>query len=394
MTPNSAGTAVATVSVRFDGAGHTEEGPTTVNQGIADIADSLSTLKGEGRCLWLGGDETVAIERVTWTGPGPVGSPTSGGCYSEHVSFPIGHFLPLPEGPDENGVIPEIDIEGLDRDGGYLWFVGSHSLTRKRVKPHHATEQALRRLAKVSRNRNRDLLGRIPVLTGPDGLPALGASGPDPVQPGRQLSAAALGLRKQTRLTTVLEDDEHLGRFLKIPSKDNGLDIEGLAVVGEKIYLGLRGPVLRGWAVVLELRLVEGDGQDLLLAPVGPEASGRGGEARYRKHFLDLGGLGIRDILAHNDDLLLLAGPTMDLDGPVRVYRWRDANKAQTSVVVTDEQIEKVVDVPYGDGVDHAEGITHAPDDPNALLVAYDSPAPHRRPHPHEILLDVIPLPD
>ncbi|MBL7498618.1 DUF3616 domain-containing protein [Frankia sp. CNm7] len=370
--------AARTVSVRFgEPAAHgADEG----DLGIVDIAESLSTLKAEGGCLWLGGDETVAIERVTLNG--------AGDAYGDHVSYPISDFLPLPEGPDKDGVVPEIDIEGLDRDGGYLWFLGSHSLTRKRVKPHHATEQALLRLAKVSKNRNRYLIGRIPVVMSA-GLPVLVATASDPDRPGGKLTAAATGLRKQTRLTTALADDEHLGRFLKIPSKDNGLDIEGLAVVGEKIYVGLRGPVLRGWAIVLELRLAEGAGQDLVLAPVDPKAS----PDRYRKHFLDLDGLGVRDILAHGDDLLLLAGPTMDLDGPVRVYRWRGAAHATTSVVVTDEQIEHVVDIPYGDGDDHAEGITHAPGDESSLLVAYDSPAPRRRPHPHEILLDVLPLP-
>jgi|GEM_PF-128871 len=404
-TPRSAA-GIATMAVRLgdpgdgpatgpaagNGAGHAG-GPQPGDPDLVDIADSLSTLKGEGRCLWLGGDETVAIERVTLD--------AAGDAYGAHVSFPIADFLPLPEGPDDDGIVPEIDIEGIDRAGGYLWFVGSHSLTRKRVKPGHATEKALLRLAKVEKNRNRYLIGRIPVVIS-DGQPTLVASAPDPTRPGGRLTAAALGLRKQTRLTTALADDEHLGRFLKIPSKDNGLDVEGLAVVDEKIYVGLRGPVLRGWAVVLELRLVEGHGQDLLLAPVDATvdaavdaaASRRDRGAAYRKHFLDLDGLGVRDILAHGDDLLLLAGPTMDLDGPVRVYRWRGAAHARTSVVVTGDQLERVVDIPYGDGVDHAEGITHVPGDDQTLLVAYDSPSPHRRPHPHEILLDLIPLPN
>ncbi len=33
-------------------------------------------------------------------------------------------------------------------------------------------------------------------------------------------------------------------------------------------------------------------------------------------------GLGIRDLCRHDDDLLILAGPTMDLDDPVHVLRW------------------------------------------------------------------------
>ncbi|MNG03413.1 hypothetical protein D3C84_864920 [compost metagenome] len=36
---------------------------------------------------------------------------------------------------------------------------------------------------------------------------------------------------------------------------------------------------------------------------------------RYRKHFFALNGLGFRDLCTSGDDLLILAGPTMDLDG-------------------------------------------------------------------------------
>lgn len=51
------------------------------------------------------------------------------------------------------------------------------------------------------------------------------------------------------------------------------------------------------------------------------------------------------------------------------------------------------MDVPYGDGDDHAEGIAWMPGEEGSLLVVYDSPAPHRRGVRHEILADVIPLP-
>jgi hypothetical protein len=344
---------------------------------VADVTESLSTVTGEGRCLWLAGDETVAIERTTLV--------EGGAAFGDHVSFPISDFLPLPEHSGSDGTAPEIDIEGMARDGGYLWFVGSHSLTRKRVKPNHVPDVAMARLAKVTKNDNRYLLGRIPVVE-VDGLPTLVPTAPDPAGAAHTLTAAATGLRKKTRITEALDDDDHLSRFLKIPSKDNGFDVEGLAVVGERIYLGLRGPVLRGWAVVLEIRLVEGDGQDLILGPVE-------GRQVYRKHFLNLGGLGVRDLLAYGEDLLVLAGPTMDLDGPVRVYGWRGAAQLDAGVVVTSDDLEHVMDVPYGDGDDHAEGITLMPGDEGSLLVVYDSPAPHRRGIRHEILADVIPLP-
>jgi len=117
-------------------------------------------------------------------------------------------------------------------------------------------------------------------------------------------------------LTRALSQDEHLQPFLEIPGKDNGFDIEGLAVANGRILLGLRGPVLRGWAVILEVELRENkqDPSILKLKNIGPA------DQPYRKHFVDLGGLGIRDLCIHGNDLLILAGPTMDLDGPVTIF--------------------------------------------------------------------------
>ena len=56
-----------------------------------------------------------------------------------------------------------------------------------------------------------------------------------------------------------------------------------------------------------------------------PFDDGRG----YRKHVLRLDGLGVRDLCPHGEDLLVLAGPTMDLDGPVHVFRWHGACAAE-----------------------------------------------------------------
>lgn len=78
-------------------------------------------------------------------------------------------------------------------------------------------------------------------------------------QDGTKRRAAQLRCDDQGNdLTKALRRDGHLRSYFSIPGKDNGFDIEGLAVVGKKIFLGLRGPVLRGWAVILELALREG----------------------------------------------------------------------------------------------------------------------------------------
>ena len=108
---------------------------------------------------------------------------------------------------------------------------------------------------------------------------------------------------------------------------------------------------------------------------------------------LDLGGLGVRDLCPQGDDLLVLAGPTMDLDGPVRVHRWHGAMGVGAPTVVRGEALTAEVDLPYGNGCDHAEGIgLLGPPEDGRLLVVYDSPAPERL-GDGGVLADVVQLP-
>ena len=141
---------------------------------------------------------------------------------------------------------------------------------------------------------------------------------------------------------------------------------------GDRIWLGLRGPVLRGHAVVLDLEITE--------KPPGRLKARRiDGERRYRKHLLDTRGLGIRDMRFDGDDLLLLVGPTMSLEGPAFVLRWRDAVHDDVSGVIAPDRIETVAELPYRLHADHPEGIDLWPEaGPGSLIVIYDAPAPER----------------
>lgn len=320
----------------------------------AETHVNLSAVRADGRCLWIAGDETATVERLAANTDG----------YGTHRTFPLADVVTLPGERHD-----EIDIEGLGRHGPYLWAVGSHSRKRKRIKRKHGDAKAIRRLATVSDEPSRRVLARLAVADGPDGLPEIVPEG-----------SAVLG---EPGLLDVLSGDEHLGPFLAIPGKDNGFDVEGVAAYGEpggqRLYLGLRGPVLRGWAVVIEIRPRE-DGPGMLrLDPVD-------GDAPYRLHVLDLGGLGVRDLCPDGADLLVLAGPSMDLDGPVRTYRWPEAARADESVV----RPVRELDLPFGEGDDHAEGIVLL--DGGELLVVYDSPAPSRLTVPGTVLADVVTL--
>ncbi len=263
---------------------------------------NLSAVRVEGEHLWLAGDETATVERLVLDS---AVTPTRG---DDQHSFALADLVELPGAADD-----EADIEGLARSGGDLWVIGSHSLVRKRAKPHHPSDKALRRLAKVRRDPNRFVLARLAVQPGADGRPELVRVARD----GRR--SAVAGAPGAENLCDLLVDDPHLAPFLAIPSKDNGLDVEGIAVHGESLYVGLRGPALRGWAVVLEVLPCDDPGTPGRLV-FGPFPDG----TRYRKHLLDLGGLGVRDLCPDGADLLVLAGPSMALSGPVRVHRWRE----------------------------------------------------------------------
>jgi hypothetical protein len=332
---------------------------------------NLSAVYVEGSTLWLAGDETATVERLE------LDSPHTPSIADRATTFSLAELVELPGGPDE-----EVDVEGLARTADHLWVVGSHSLVRKQIKPHHPPEKAFRRLSKVRREPNRFVIVRLAVQAYADGPPA-----PVRATPAGEHSAL-VGARGSVGLTDVLADDPLIRPFLKIPSKDNGFDVEGIAVHGDTVYLGLRGPVLRGWAIVLEV------------APhPDPDDDGRlvlgelPGGSRYRTHLLDLGGLGVRDLCPHGDDMLVLAGPSMALSGPVRLYRWRDAAATDASRLVRGEDISLVGELPHGAGEDHAEGIALLPGPgPARLLVVHDSPGQDRRPTPSSVIADIVTL--
>lgn len=331
-----------------------------------DIRVSLSAVCQVGSHLWLGCDETATLERLTWHGAEA----------KDHLNFQVSDFLDLPNSADE-----EIDIEGIAYSDYYLWFVGSHSLKRKLVRPDKTIEDNIKRLRKVEREENRYTLGRIPLVEG-----KLLSACSHPERPGEMLTAAQLKRKKKiSELTHRLEEDVHLGDFLKvdIPGKDNGFNIEGMALCDGHVLLGLRGPVLRGWAVLLELALEDEAPDVLRMQKLGDD------KERYRKHFLDLGGLGIRDLCLRQEQLLILAGPTMALDGSLRVFTLPLSDlKASEGMLRPSVFLE----VPYGKGCDRAEGFTLIGPDQAEILVVYDTPAAERLTGDNAVLADRIPL--
>lgn len=324
---------------------------------------NLSAAARDGKkALWLASDERGFLERLSIDDAEPR-------IYRHHERFKVADHLRL-EGEDE-----EIDIEALDLQDGALWLVGSHSARRKKPKGRDDADD-LKRLATVERPENRLVLARLPLVKGKLQKKTKGV----------MLAVTERDGAPVNPLLDALADDEHLGPFLKsgLPSKDNGLDIEGLAVHGHTAFIGLRGPVLRGYAVLLIVELVEKEGALHL------------SKKKYRKVFLDLDGLGIRELSFAGNDLLMLAGPTMSLDGAIRLYRLSGATKRTDHAVIAQDgkALTRLYDVPHTEDGERAEGIALFSwfEDDDSMLVVYDRPAVERLYDARTVLADIFRL--
>ena len=340
------------------------------------VHTNLSGAAFSGDCLWVVGDEACGIDRLRRLDP----SGAEPLRFGDGVSFPLADLLDLPGAADE-----EADLEGMAVANGYLWVVGSHGLKRKNAKVDRDDAENAERLAKVTLDRNRCLLACLPIEMGDDGKPCLVREAKD----GRR-ARRLKGDAESNLLTRALADDPHLGPYLSIPGKDNGFDIEGLVVDGNRLLLGLRGPVLRGWSAVLEIAL-ETRGEHLRLVPPND------GGSLIRKHFLQLEGLGIRDLHFSGDDLYILAGPTMVLDGDIRVFKWPNAKSllaANHEPVRFQSTLQEMLSLPHGHGSNRAEALCELPPEVTShsprWLVLYDAPGLDRKDGEYTVFGDVL----
>lgn len=233
---------------------------------------------GRRRCLIVDdenpGAQFVTIEGRTVT-PGPVVD-LIGEAPSEATlgAPPARHDCPEGTGKDQ-----DLDGEGVAYDAPYFYVAGSHGCSRK-GRQFKASSFVLARI-------------RVGAHDAPVGL---GEVGPGDVETTYRLSDAL------ARAEVV---GPHFAQDLQTTTVSNGLNVEGVAVAGGRLYAGLRAPSLAGTAYIVVV------GLDDLFAP---------GQARMQAKPtvipVEVGtDSGIRDLSVLPDGrLLVLTGPAQEQD--------------------------------------------------------------------------------
>lgn len=311
-----------------------------------EVRRDLSGIERYRDTLFLGSDETSGVEILR----------RGAHAWGDHTHVSMSEIFELPGGPKG-----EMDIEGVAVDQDWLWLTGSHALKRGKAEGILDPQAALTKTGKIRFDINRQFIGRVPLCQTPNG--------PQPVRRDGDRRAAHLKFTKTGKLRKWLRRDPLIGPYVDLPGKDNGLNVEGIAVQGSRIWLGLRSPVLRGYACLLELELETSKKGYLSAKRID-------GRRRYRLHLFPTDGEGVRDLLRDGDDLLLLLGPAMAGDGASSVLRWRDGVHRTTCGVWNGPEVETALTLPYRDLKDNPEGLARWDDD--HCLIIHDSPAAHR----------------
>jgi len=273
--------------------------------GIADIHD--------GEFLVIASDETHSVQVLKQIAPN---------------EFAVHTTIHLSESEEE------LDLEGIAVEEDWVYVIGSHCRTRSRVKPEEE-----------SQDKNRERLTRNRLQADREGIFRFRLN-----QDGELDSEI-----EASSLRSVIDEHEILQVFSQIPSKENGIDIEGIASHGDHLYAAFRGPVLRdGYVPLLRFEFDKPD--------------------KAKTRFVNLQGRGIRDMTRVRDGFLLLGGPMGIAPVSFEVYFWDGKDGIPGDDAPQIAALESLGTVPTESG-SNPEGITLLKEDDDSyfVLIVFDN---------------------
>ncbi len=192
------------------------------------------------------------------------------GTEARFAQVDAGKVVPLSEAVAFDIPAKELDAEGAATDGNFFYVTGSHAVKRGDCKANPGSRYVLR----FRRDARTGLALRAP--------------------PG---GTALAGYQQSNRLLSILSAD---GRFKGLVEQgrclgEGGFDIEGLAVRQGRLHFGLRGPT---------------EDRHAFIVSVDAEALFGNTDPQLALTRVEVGqGRGIRDMVAIDGGILLLAGP-------------------------------------------------------------------------------------
>jgi len=227
---------------------------------------------------------------------------------------------------DANG---DPDAEGVAYSDGHFYVVGSHGRSRHGNKPNDSSY----------------VVFRFPVDK-TTGKPTFAVS-----------EDQVTGIESSTRLRQALMTDEAIKSFYDKPLAENGINIEGIAVKGGRMHLGLRGPSQAGHAFVLSVDAAATFTTDRSL------------DAAVRSLMLGESA-GIRDLAAVDDGVLVLSGPVNEQPVAPAVFLWDDRSGALKKLA----ELQRPEDVQETAKAEILLVLNDAPGQPWRILVMFDGP--------------------
>ncbi len=279
---------------------------------------NISALDGDGSLLLIGADEGDEIQVAR---------------YESKRNYTI-----APENMVDLKAGGEVDIEAIAWGKKYAYVIGSHSRKRKKVEGDKTVDENVKRLYTIGIEPTRENLYRLHFN-----------------------KKGEIQSSKQVSLRDIFANDQLFRSFQFIPSKENGIDIEGLAVdADERLYIGFRGPVLRGnYSPVLVLESSNKFKQKNL---------------SYDIRFINMEGRGVRGLDSTSNGFLVLSGPVGGSSISYKLYFWDGKSCiGGTDVPNAHDHIKALCEIPTPAGA-KAEGIHLVEESSNhyRFFIVYD----------------------
>ena len=192
-----------------------------------------------------------------------------------------------------------LDGEGVAFADGYFYVIGSHGLPRSEVETKTPEKEAAERLRAAAGLAASSQIIRLKYDAATGTIKSKGGK------------VSSIGLRK------LIDREKLFTCYLALPLEKNGITIEGVAVLGGRLFAGFRGPVV-------------GEGSDqravIMSAKLGyffDDTSFEPKAADAKLYMLNLGkDRGVRDLAVYDDGMFILAGPVTSNKGIYSVYWW------------------------------------------------------------------------